>query len=214
MSLCSLCRQNPKKGRKKKPFFSRLPIDALWPKVAKRRTTTTKEVSAVGRRQRGEQSDKRHSSISFIFFNVVADVGERAKETLWVVIERRLLACFKLYCIPSQNVSWCPLALFWPWLMEERPQGNIRREMWRRQEPNSQQSVNTTLVPTKGGTARKSRYDLTAATFQLKSCFGGKTNKVLLPLDPNESRVIQQKSRILVCRRICQDDTFSLLFRD
>ena len=64
----------PKKGEEEETFFSRLPIDALWPKVAKRRTTTTKEVSAgrVAKRQRGEQSDKRHSSISFIFFNVVA----------------------------------------------------------------------------------------------------------------------------------------------
>ena len=67
MSLRSLCRQNQFLG-----FFSRLPIDALWSKVAKRRTTTTKEVSAVGRRQRGEQSDKRHNrSLYSVLFSLM-----------------------------------------------------------------------------------------------------------------------------------------------
>lgn len=75
--------------------------------------------------------------------------------------------------------------------MEERPQGNIRREMWRRQEPNSQQSVNTTLVPSQKVELVENQ-DMTfrlAATppcFQLKSCFGGKTNKVLLPRSKRE----------------------------
>ena len=62
----------PKKGEEEETFFSRLPIDALWPKVAKRRTTATKEVSAERRRQRGEQSDKRHNrSLYSVLFSLM-----------------------------------------------------------------------------------------------------------------------------------------------
>ena len=50
----------PKKGEEEETFFSRLPIDALWPKVAKRRTTTTKEVSAGRTRRTIGQKAEQH----------------------------------------------------------------------------------------------------------------------------------------------------------